>query len=318
MLDFAKGALIILVVLGHSIQYSVYSNQGFWNDPIFEFIYAFHMPMFIYISGYISLSKMRCSVGELYDRLNRLLIPIITWVLLYLSIKVTLINKSLPSLHEIVSAIFSSFWYLWALLVITIFAFLSRKFHPVFSASVVCLSAVGLFYLHGFWFFSEILYLLPFYFLGGLSAWIGLHAVIKKVSRWSWIIIFAVSLILLINFKQEYYIYQAKNSDFDFFVYFYRFLIGCSFGAIFMGLCWYIDQRGSAAVLAIRNVGSHTLCIYILSSYVQPKMVGLSTPLMPFASAVAVSVVLVFCFYTASNLISRWSVTRLLLQGEKN
>ena len=41
-LDIAKGIGIILVVIGHSI-----SNTSF----VFHFIYAFHMPLFFYISG---------------------------------------------------------------------------------------------------------------------------------------------------------------------------------------------------------------------------------------------------------------------------
>ena len=47
--DFLRGIAIFLVLLGHSIQ---------WIDPewqhnlLFEGIYSFHMPLFMFISGY--------------------------------------------------------------------------------------------------------------------------------------------------------------------------------------------------------------------------------------------------------------------------
>ena len=43
-LDKAKGILIILVVIGHIWQ----------SGPVFNIIYAFHMPAFFFISGLFS------------------------------------------------------------------------------------------------------------------------------------------------------------------------------------------------------------------------------------------------------------------------
>lgn len=51
--DFIKGVLIILVVLGHVIQglYGI-DNPDVWENLLFTIIYTFHMPLFIFISGY--------------------------------------------------------------------------------------------------------------------------------------------------------------------------------------------------------------------------------------------------------------------------
>lgn len=52
-IDVAKGALIILVILGHVILGTLQDNF------IRFFIYSFHMPMFLFISGYlINLNKL--------------------------------------------------------------------------------------------------------------------------------------------------------------------------------------------------------------------------------------------------------------------
>ncbi|MGY4327249.1 surface polysaccharide O-acyltransferase-like enzyme [Bradyrhizobium sp. LB7.2] len=53
-LDFAKGALIVLVIVGHLIQYVIYRDDGFWYSPYYKSIYMFHMPLFMAISGYLS------------------------------------------------------------------------------------------------------------------------------------------------------------------------------------------------------------------------------------------------------------------------
>lgn len=53
-LDFAKGVLILLVVIGHAIQFVTYHNLDFWGDPFFKAIYMFHMPLFMAIAGYLS------------------------------------------------------------------------------------------------------------------------------------------------------------------------------------------------------------------------------------------------------------------------
>lgn len=53
-IDIAKGGLIFLVILGHII-------QGNLNDNLIRFfIYSFHMPMFLFISGYlININKLQ-------------------------------------------------------------------------------------------------------------------------------------------------------------------------------------------------------------------------------------------------------------------
>lgn len=53
-LDAMKGILIILVILGHSIQDTISDYQ---NNFLFRFIYSFHMPLFFAISGYLTFKN---------------------------------------------------------------------------------------------------------------------------------------------------------------------------------------------------------------------------------------------------------------------
>ncbi|MFK2101644.1 acyltransferase family protein [Bacteroides fragilis] len=40
--DYMRGIAIILVVIGHLIQFNGFPT----SNPVFEFIYSFHMPLF--------------------------------------------------------------------------------------------------------------------------------------------------------------------------------------------------------------------------------------------------------------------------------
>jgi fucose 4-O-acetylase-like acetyltransferase len=78
--DALKGYAIILVVLGHVIEYIVDEN----NSKIFECIYSFHMPLFMFLSGYIISGKVTTPWGHwLRTRAVRLLIPFFVWLLIW-------------------------------------------------------------------------------------------------------------------------------------------------------------------------------------------------------------------------------------------
>lgn len=53
--DAYKGILIWLVVLGHVIQYGY--KQAFDNNYYINLIYSFHMPAFMFVSGFLSNSS---------------------------------------------------------------------------------------------------------------------------------------------------------------------------------------------------------------------------------------------------------------------
>lgn len=56
-IDLYKGGLIVLVILGHALQFGFgpqyRSLESFYNDYLFRAIYTFHMPLFMTISGFL-------------------------------------------------------------------------------------------------------------------------------------------------------------------------------------------------------------------------------------------------------------------------
>lgn len=58
--DALKGVLILLVVLGHSIQNTI--GDACYINHLWNIIYSFHMPAFMAISGYLSF-RVKDKVG---------------------------------------------------------------------------------------------------------------------------------------------------------------------------------------------------------------------------------------------------------------
>ena len=86
--DSLKGILMILVVLGHAIQYTI-GNECYANR-LWNIIYSFHMPAFMAVSGYLAFRLNSSSGGNLRKvvsrRFRQLVVPFILWTLVWVLI----------------------------------------------------------------------------------------------------------------------------------------------------------------------------------------------------------------------------------------
>lgn len=141
LLDIAKGIGIILVILGHSIQFgsgSKYISENlYFNNIYFIIIYSFHMTLFCTISGYLFSRSVQhhSDWNIIYNKFKRLVIPIFFWSLLYtpwlLFIDVTRHGLQLSIISVIkkfVYILFSSQWFLWAIFFFSIIVIVVRRF----------------------------------------------------------------------------------------------------------------------------------------------------------------------------------------------
>lgn len=77
-IDVLKAFAILSVVYGHVIQFGLTSDC--LDEPAYRFIYTFHMPLFMVLCGYFSLSSMQLSWWALArKKFNSLIIPCISW-----------------------------------------------------------------------------------------------------------------------------------------------------------------------------------------------------------------------------------------------
>lgn len=74
--DLVKAIAIYLVVLGHTIQH--YSPIPSQEVPLYKCIYLFHMPLFMIVSGYFSLSSYKLDTWVFFRKKTiALLIPVL-------------------------------------------------------------------------------------------------------------------------------------------------------------------------------------------------------------------------------------------------
>jgi fucose 4-O-acetylase-like acetyltransferase len=64
---------ILLVVLGHSYPFNVPVGQGF--EFLRTFIYSFHMPLFVFLSGFLAAKSHHLPKDYITNRAGKLLIP---------------------------------------------------------------------------------------------------------------------------------------------------------------------------------------------------------------------------------------------------
>lgn len=181
LLDVLKGFAIFLVVMGHAIQYN---QVDFDTNPLFRFIYSFHMPLFMFVSGFVSYKSFDGSKTKLLKRFNALIIPFWVWFfisfLFYSLYRLTgnsfvIYNFESGLLNGIIEVLKSpdnkSLWFLWILFLNYLVLFISMKFskrlEEVFMlAGLIVLYAIN--YIIGFKYLGIglLCWYLPFYLMG--------------------------------------------------------------------------------------------------------------------------------------------------------
>ncbi|MCM1143724.1 MAG: acyltransferase [Blautia sp.] len=139
--DILRGFAIVLVVFGHCIQEgsgaAFRQDSLYFQDRVYQFIYSFHMPLFMLISGYLSWNGTHRAAEQtawkerfplLKKRAQALLLPILLWTVLdYLRIFIINLSRGyldlsldtiLPSfirvLPSFVISLLTNLWFLWA------------------------------------------------------------------------------------------------------------------------------------------------------------------------------------------------------------
>lgn len=83
-LDYTRGFAILLVIVGHLIQFNFQSGL---NNRLFDIIYSFHMPLFFFISGCARGIYLKSSLTVLdlckkvYHQFCSLIVPSIVWTI---------------------------------------------------------------------------------------------------------------------------------------------------------------------------------------------------------------------------------------------
>lgn len=171
--DNLKGILIFLVVFGHLLEL-VSGPAAAW---LYRLIYSFHMPAFVFCSGWFA----RFDTGRF---LRQLLYPYLVYQTLYLCFDRLVLHKEAPLQYTTPCWLL---WYLFSLMLWTLLLpLLDGARHPA-AALLACLAAAlaaGFDPAVGYSMsLSRTLVLLPFFAAGHLAAGGGLAALLPPLPR---------------------------------------------------------------------------------------------------------------------------------------
>lgn len=141
--DFLKAFAISTVLLGHSVEQL--SGDAFWDHPVWTFLYSFHMPLFMFLSGLFFKSSLRKGFRTvLRTKLVQLGVPSVSAFLVGLAI---LKVAGLESIADLCEASFAGFmnsvWFLKCLLFCIVIMWpVAKVFRNDALAAVVASAAV--------------------------------------------------------------------------------------------------------------------------------------------------------------------------------
>lgn len=337
-LDILKAISIILVIVGHCIQYGAGAEYLAWGmclyNPVFIFIYSFHMPLFMMISGYLFAfsCKNKTPLQLLVAKAKQMLVPLFCWSFVSLAVQTIKIFLGLSThkftLNWVLGMISSSFWggpwFLWAIwwcsLVIIIGRWLFRD-SPIFY-TLVWLATLFIPDVDNTAVYK---FMLPFFVLAYLFGTRDLATKLKKIYTnrafaYSCIIIFAL---LLPHYNFDTFIYTTgysiigKNIVYQLHNDSLRFVIGLfgSISAMYI-VHAFMDVIPEKINKVTAYLGTCTLGIYLISNYIFDEVLkylpinGLNYWLVLLESIIILGVTLLL-----TMLLKKFKITNRLLLG---
>ena len=289
-LDVLKAVSIVLVVFGHAIQYGSGMEYLSWGsclyNPVFSFIYSFHMPLFMLISGYLFFFSTRNKTAKelIIAKAKQILIPLFCWSFVSLIVHIIKILAGVSthkiSLVWIFQTILSGFWggpwFLWAIWWCSLIVIIGRKF---FSDSSLFYFAVWMtmFFIPDDNNTAVYKFMLPFFILAYLFNKFDLTTRLKKIyshKAFGFSALFAF-LLLLPHYNFDSFIYTSgyyildKNIVYQLHNDCFRFVIGLVGSIAVMCIVHaFMDAFPQGVNNATAYIGSCSMGIYLVSNYI--------------------------------------------------
>ena len=207
-LDIAKALCIILVVIGH------YCPDGCpeWWRVVHDFIYSFHMPLFMFASGFVYIATKRD--GEKYGdfirkKIKRLMIPYFVVSTLVIGIKLLTEShvyvenpKTLTSFIKMFYYPEAGFflWFIWALwwMFVIVPIFKTRRQRLALFAISILLHYVP-FATTDIFCIAQFKHMLLFFMLGVMDYdWKGYLSALDRMPKMAYIGVFAIAYVISI------------------------------------------------------------------------------------------------------------------------
>ena len=277
-LDILKSIAIILVVLGHCIQYGsgnqYLEEESFLNNILFKIIYSFHMPLFMLISGYLFYSSaQKYTTRELLKKkVVTILIPLLSFSIIDLTINI--LFKRTITFNIIFQTFFGKLWFLWAIIILSFITTFIKKFFKD-NIIIYLILFILTFFVPTKFNIQLYAFLYPYFIIGYFSYKYknifikNININIKYILN---LIIFIFFIILLCFYNYHSYIYTSGmsiiNNISQIFIDLYRLIIGIIGSTLVIitviNLCDKVRINKSNYIL---DIGRNTLGIYAISNF---------------------------------------------------
>ena len=276
---------MVLVVLGHSIQYGSGTevlNNNFFGDIVVKFIYSFHMPLFMLISGYLFYftNNKYTTKQVIIKKAKTLIVPIAIW-----SILVTLLDVLFYDFQKLFdpwglfklycNEFIGQFWFLWAVFLCSLIVTVIKRF---FNDNIIAYTIVFIisFVTPDIILFALYKFMYPFFVIGYMFKKYNLDKKIKsKFGNICFLCSLIIFIIMLVFYQDNYYIYVSgftllgqKSILNMLYIDLYRIIIGLvgSFVFIYLFVKFSKFIRGLVSRVLL-HIGKNTMGIYIISFF---------------------------------------------------
>lgn len=313
--DFIKGFAIIVVVLAHALQSL---SSDFEHNTLGLLIYAFHMPLFMIVSGKFFLSSVsKSSISDfLRKRFMRLYIPSLMWGLFNVILLGggKMLTHGTVELDYLASLLFTGMWFLTVLFMLSVVGALIEWKTSKYRYCLWLMVYIGINLPPDFWMRKELIAMMPF-FVGSMLAskwdW-------SRIPAWLGIISVTIFFGLFQIFSFDDTMYRISDEVFTIPYHqsaLIRIVIGaCGSIAVIWMSKYLVRQAGISRVLIY--LGGITLPIYVLhQKFLLPNFYFAYTTSNIFI-VVTVACAITIMSIGAYSLLKKNRYIRALLFGE--
>jgi fucose 4-O-acetylase-like acetyltransferase len=308
--------------MGHIVQYSL-TKPDFYQNPLFIFIYSFHMPLFIGISGYLFYYSTKRTFKEiLTKRFHQLIVPLFIWSFLFF-----VVTKFKSPENNFISYIIPYFglvlrvyWFLSILFICSIVLFLNNQYMKKWYYHLLFIFLLLL--IPDFLSSRFLKFMYPMFLLGFVY-----NKYSTEINKYMNYIIsgsFILFLTLLYYWKNDYFVYvsgtqilyhdgfnllQVKNDIL-------RYLAGISGSIVVLFIAKLLFDKLSLPLVQL--LGRKTLGIYLvhllLLEIVSYRLIKI--PTMFYFQVLLNTLLILIASMAIIIFLEKWNITKSLLLGE--
>ena len=213
LIDLARGFAMFLMLWGHCIQYCCAGSFDYFENTAFKFIYSFHMPLLMLVSGYLfCFSFKKRSLRELLIyKTQAMLQPIIMCGILSFFLTDVMAAVYQRNFMAIVGGGWLDhlidYWFLWSVLAASVYVSIVCKLVKHWLVKLLLLG-LGIFFVALFPNAQMSMYMYPYFVAGFYYAELKETAFVRKMQVLKYLPL-VVFPIMLFFFSKEHYIYTS-------------------------------------------------------------------------------------------------------------